>query len=65
MPVEAARILKQGALTCAMKYFEGDSNEGLALLNAMLQKLSINTKATKPSTTVAEKPRSFVIGVKM
>ena len=34
--------LKQAALTCAAKYFEDDSEEGLAQLTALLQKFSIN-----------------------
>ena len=55
-------MLKQAALMCATKYFEDDSKEGLALLTAMLQNFSINTKAKKPNTMLrlAEMPRACV-----
>ena len=52
--VEAERVLKQAALTCATKYLEDDSKKGLALRTAMLQKFGINTKAKKPNTMLAE-----------
>ena len=54
MPVEAERVLKQAALSCATKYFEDDSKEELALLAAMLQKFSINTKAKESNAMPAE-----------
>ena len=60
MPVEAERVLKQAALTCATKYFKDVSKEGLALLTAMLQKFSINTKAKKSNTMLAEMLRACV-----
>ena len=42
VPVEAERVLKQAALTCATKYFEDDPKEAIAQLTALLQKLGIN-----------------------
>ena len=54
VPVEAEGVLKQAALACATKYFEDDSKNGLALLTDMLQNFSINTKAKKPNTMLAE-----------
>ena len=60
VPVEAKRLLKQAALTSATKYFEDDLKEGLALLTAMLQKFSINTKGKKLNTMLAEMPRACV-----
>jgi hypothetical protein len=47
VPVEAEQVLKQAALTCAMKCFKVDSKEGIAQLTALMQKFSINTKAKK------------------
>ena len=58
VPVEAERVLKQAALTCATRYFQDDSKEGLTLLTAMLQKFSISTKAKKSITMLAEMPRA-------
>ena len=60
VPTEAERVLKQAALTCATKYFEDDSKEGLAQFTALLQKFSINTKARKTNTMLAEMPRACV-----
>ena len=53
-------MLKQAALACATKYFEGDPKGGLALLTAMLQKFSIHTKAKKSNTMLAEMHRACV-----
>ena len=54
MPVEAERVLKQAALTCAMAYFEDDPKEGIAQPAALLQKFGINTNAKKANTMLAE-----------
>ena len=53
-------MLKEAALACATKYFEDDSKEGLVLLTAMLQKLSMYTTAKKPNTMPAEMLRACV-----
>ena len=60
VPNYAERVLKNAALTCATKYFEEDAKEGLVLLTAVLQKFSINTKARKPNTIMAEMLRACV-----
>ena len=60
VPVEAERVLKQAALTCATKYFEDDPKEGIAQLTALLQKFGINTKAKKSNTMLAEMLRACV-----
>ena len=40
-PIEAERVLKPAAMSCATtKYFDGDEKEGLALLTDLLQKPS-------------------------
>ena len=54
VPVEAERVLKQAALTCATRHFEDDSKEELAQLTALLQKFNIDTKAKKSNTMLAE-----------
>ena len=54
VPVQAERVLKQAALTCATKYLEDNSKEEMALLTSILQKLIINTKAKKPNTMLTE-----------
>ena len=41
-------------------YFKDDAKGELALLTAMLQKFSINTKAKKSNTMLAEMPRACV-----
>ena len=60
VPVEAERVLKQAALTCATKYFEDDPKEAIAQLTALLQKFGINTKAKKSNTMLAEMLRACV-----
>ena len=60
VPVQAERVLKQAALTCATKYFEENSKEELALLTAVLQKFIINTKTKKPNTMLTEMLRAWV-----
>ena len=60
VPVEAERVLKPAALSCAAKYFDDDEKEGLALLTAMLQKFNISTRAKKPNTMLAEMLRACV-----
>ena len=60
VPVEAERVLKQAALSCATQSFEDDSKEGIAQLTALLQKFGINTKAKKPNTMPAAMLRACV-----
>ena len=60
VPVEAERVLKPAALSCAAKYFDDDEKEGLILLTAMLQKFNISTRAKKPNTMLAEMLRACV-----
>ena len=47
-------------LSCAAKYFDDDEKEGLALLTAVLKKLSISTRAKKPNAMLAKIPRACV-----
>jgi hypothetical protein len=60
VPVEAERVLKHAALTCATKYFEDDPKESIAHLTALLQKFGINTSAKKSNTMLAEMLRACV-----
>ena len=60
VPVEAERVVKHAALTCATKYFEDDPKESIAQLTALLQKFGINTSAKKPNTMQAEILRACV-----
>ena len=60
VPVEAERVLKQSALTCAAKYFEDDPKEAIAQLTVLLQKFGINTKAKKSNIMIAEMLRDCV-----
>ena len=60
VPVEAERVLKPAALSCAAKYFDDDEKEGIILLTAMLQKFNTSTRAKKPNTMLAEMLRACV-----
>ena len=60
MPIEADRVLKPAAISCATKYFDDREKEGLDLLTAMLQRFNTSTRAKKPNTMVAEMLRACV-----
>ena len=60
VPMDAERVIKQAALTCAEKYFDDEEKQGLPTLTAMMAEFSIRSRAEKTNTIVAELLRACV-----
>ena len=62
MPIEAERVIKQAALSCAEKYFDDEEKQGLPTLEliAMMEEFSMTSRAKKTNTIVAELLRACV-----
>ena len=59
VPIEAERVIKQAALSCAEKYFDDEEKQGLPMFIAVMEECSITSRAKKTNTIVAELLRAY------